>query len=531
MSNRTHRILGSRVLAIAIRWLWTLVPLAAVPFWQSIAAADEPTSRPVLVEVRQLPPIALAVGHSTLLRSASPISRVSVTEPKIATVESISPTQVMLQGKSVGSTDVIVWGEGDQASQALVIVGIDRSDIRAELTKLLPNTELKVDSSNEVLVISGRLETAEDAQILHKFLDAAQIKYIDKTTVSGLQQVQIKVMVAEASRTAIRTLGINAVQTGGSFFGGDTIGPDGGGPLNPISIGTASGTSATAARVPFTFTSGTTVTPAATLFGGFPDANLEFFVQALQENQYMRVLAEPNLVALSGQEASFLAGGEFPIPVVQGGGGAGSNLSITIDYKEFGVRLRFHPTVLGDGRIRLHVAPEVSELSNGTGSVEIQGFTIPTILTRRAETTIEMNNGQTFALAGLIDQDTSARATQVPGLGDLPVLGALFRSVRYQQDDTELVLMVTASLVEPGALKPTTPVPGSTHVVPNDWELYSLGHIEGQAAGKLSPADAESLRESGLGRLRGPGSWADWDPPVAPTPVEQNATPAPTTAP
>jgi len=207
------------------------------------------------------------------------------------------------------------------------------------------------------------------------------------------------------------------------------------------------------------------------------------------------------------------------------GGGAGTTTSITIDYKEFGVRLRFHPTVLGDGRIRLHVAPEVSELSNGTGSVEIQGFVIPTILTRRAETTVELNNGQTFALAGLIDQDTSARTSQVPGLGDIPVLGAMFRSVRYQQDDTELVLMVTASLVEPGSLTPNTPVPGSTHVAPNDWEFYAMGRIEGQSAGKLSPVDAESLRESGLGRLRGPGSWADWDSTPAPAPASSRAQP------
>jgi pilus assembly protein CpaC len=192
-------------------------------------------------------------------------------------------------------------------------------------------------------------------------------------------------------------------------------------------------------------------------------------------------------------------------------GGATSS-AITIEYKEFGVRLRFQPTVLGDNKIRLHVAPEVSELSNGVGSVQLQGFSIPSILTRRADTVLELNSGQTFAMAGLISQTTQARSSRVPGLGDLPILGALFRSVRYQQGDTELVLLVSASLVEPGALKENPPLPGMTHIVPNDWDLYATGRIEGRSAGKVSPADAEWMRQAGLNRLRGPGAWVSYEP-------------------
>jgi len=497
------------------------LPLAAgLPAMAQGNDAAAPAAGPTLQAVAQLPPISLFAGHATLIHSSSPIKEVSLTDPKIADVRVVNPTQLMISGKNVGSTDLIIWSDNGQASQAAVIVGVDQAALRIELARMLPTAKLKIDMSNDVLVVSGKLDRAEDAQGLHRFLDTAQVKYLDMTSLSGVQQVQIKVTVAEASRVAIRALGINAVQSGGSFFGGSTIGADGGGPLNPISIGAASGASATGARVPFTFLSDTTVSPAATLFGGFPDANLELFVQALEENQYMRVLAEPNLVALSGQEASFLAGGEFPIPVVQGGGGGGtgSGVSISIEYKDFGVRLRFVPTVLGDGRIRLHVAPEVSELSTGTGSVEIQGFNIPAILTRRAETTIELCNGQSFAMGGLISQETSSRSSQVPGLGDLPVIGSLFRSVRYQQQDTELVLLVTASLVEPGAHKLDGVVPGSLHKSPDDWELYALGRIEGRTAGKLSPADAEMLRQSGLGRLRGPGAWAGYEaqPPDSP---------------
>src|SRR6185503_13142243 len=216
------------------------------------------------------------------------------------------------------------------------------------------------------------------------------------------------------------------------------------------------------------------------LFANFPNSDLLFFVQALAENQYLRILAEPSLVAMSGEEASFLAGGEFPIPVVQGVNAT----SITVTYKEFGVRLRFRPTVLGDGAIRLHVAPEVSELTNA-GSVTLQGFNIPGLLTRRAETTLELNSGQTFGMAGLISQSTQARTSRVPHIGDLPVLGALFRSVRYQSGDTELVLLVTASLVEPLSVANMPPTPGITHSDPNDWELYAMGKIEGKAPARL----------------------------------------------
>jgi len=501
--------------------------VATAPAGAQPAPTTFPATATVLESALQLPPITVLAGHTTLIHSKTPIKQVSVTDPKIADVHAISPTELMISGKGAGTTDLLLWGEGEQPIQATVVVGVDREWLRSEIVKLLPAVQLKVEMSHDVLVVSGKLDRAEDAAALHRFLEMAQVKYVDMTTLTGVQQVQIKVMVAEASRTAIRTMGINAVQTGGSFFGASTVGADGGGPLNPISIGTASGASATGAKVPFTFLSDTTISPAATLFGGFPDANLEFFIQALEENQYIRVLAEPNLVALSGQEANFLAGGEFPIPVVQGGGTSGT--SISIDYKEFGVKLRFVPTVLGDGRIRLHVAPEVSELSSGTGSVEIQGFNIPAILTRRAETTIELCNGQSFALGGLISQETTARSSQVPGLGDLPVLGALFRSVRYQQQDTELVLLVTASLVEPGSLKAHPLLPGSLHTAPNDWELYALGRIEGRTAGKLSPADAEMLRQTGLGRLRGPGAWASYEtkPPEAPDSTPVAPAPAP----
>jgi pilus assembly protein CpaC len=347
-----------------------------------------------------------------------------------------------------------------------------------------------------------------------------------------VQQVQLKVIIAEASRSAVRALGINAVVGGGSAFGGVTIGPENGGPINPVSIGVPQGSGIH--PIPFNFTQPTNVSPAATLFAGIPSADLAVFVQALAENQYVRLLAEPTLVALSGQDANFLAGGEFPIPVVQGGSGAGGT-SISVEYKEFGVRLKFKPMVLGDGSIRLHVAPEVSEISNGPGAVQIQGFNIPALLSRRAETTLELKSGQSFAMAGLISQTTEARNSRVPGMGDLPILGPLFRSVRYQHGDTELLVLVTATLVEPSSSTGQPLLPGADHVRPSDWELYLQGRIEGRASPsppRLSPADAQSMKDIGLDRLKGPGAWANYETgpanssaPFSPPPTTTTTTP------
>jgi pilus assembly protein CpaC len=235
----------------------------------------------------------------------------------------------------------------------------------------------------------------------------------------------------------------------------------------------------------------------------------------------MRILAEPTLVAMSGEDASFLAGGEFPVPIAQNSSGTGT--TITVEYKEYGIRLKFHPTVLGENVIRLSIAPEVSELSDA-GAVIIQGFSIPSIVTRKAQTTLELKSGQTFAMAGLINHTATGRNSRIPGLGDLPVLGAMFRSVRYENDETELVVMVKASLVNPFSAGQPPPVPGDTHAKPNDWELYAMGAIEGQAP-KLSKAQAAWLEQSGLSKLRGPGGWVSSD--ARPAEAPHNDSPAP----
>lgn len=441
--------------------------------------------------------ITFIVGESTIVDAPWPTVRVAVTDPTIANIQVLTPEQVLLQGSKVGSTDLIMWSQDEnKVQQWKVQVRLDTDSYKKKLEELFPDSLLKVSESGETLIVTGLLRSADQAVQLHDFFDKSGITYVDMTSVAGVQQVQLQVRVAEVSRTALRTLAVNTLYANNDFFGGITASPSGGTPLlSEIEIG------------PGSFDA--TFSPAVTIFAGVPRADFETFLQAIAENQYLRILANPTLVALSGEQASFLAGGEFPIPVVQGGG-AGGNTSITVDYREFGVRVSFRPVVLGDGTIRLYVAPEVSDLTN-VGAVDIQGFSIPALIVRKAETTLELKSGQTFAMAGLIKDKNEAINARIPGLGDLPVLGPLFRSVRYQKNETELVVLVTASLVEPMSLATTGPLPGFLHNEPNDWEFYIDGKLEGEEPAKIDPDNAKLLKQMGLDSLVGPGAWDSYD--------------------
>lgn len=496
---QSHFGIGSAVTAIAV----ALVAAAAA------AAPPGPTTSPAVTNAERSGAIHVYLGNSQIVNSPWPVTRVSITSPDVADVQVLAPGQVLVQGKSVGSTDLIFWGkQEDQVWRSKVDVDADIDELRKTLAMLFPDGKLVLGQSGRALVISGTLARAEQAQQLRRLMDSRKFNYLDMTSLAGTQQVQLQIRLAEVDRQAIRALGINLLHTGHDFFGGSTIGSAGGGPINPIQIGPPSGASASVSKVPFVFNQDVGVSPGVTLFGGFPSAGLEFFIQAIRENQYMRILAEPTLVAVSGEEASFLAGGEFPVPIVQSTTG-GTGTSISVEYKQFGVRLFFRPIVLGDGSIRLKVAPEVSELTD-VGAVVISGFVIPALQTRRSETTLEMKSGQTFAMAGLINDTTVARASRIPGLGDMPVLGVLFRSVRHQRRETELVVLVKATLASPSSDTPP-PLPGVTYSPPNDWELYCLGSVVGRAPARVSAVDREWLRSKGLNKLKGPGAWATYE--------------------
>ena len=482
------------------------VILASNPLlgYSSEAASDKVSFNPETITV--------IVGESTIIKTPWPTVRVAVTDPKIADVQVLTRDQVLLQGIKVGSTDLILWSEGEkQVSQRKVLVNIDTARFKEKLDELFPLSSLEVNQSNEVLIVKGLLRTADQVTQLHSYLDKIGIAYVDMTSVAGVQQVQLQVRVAEVSRSALRALGINAfhTHTNDDYFVGTRIGGAG---VSPISIGPKPGTAA-GDTTDFVFGNDVTAGTLVTIFAGFPKSDFEIFLQALAENHYLRILANPTLVALSGEDASFLAGGEFPVPVPQGGAGIGGIPTITIQYKKYGVQLDFRPTVLGDGSIRLFVSPEVSEIST-INIVKIVDTDIPSLNTRKAQTTLELKSGQTFAIAGLLKHNTQALNARIPGLGDIPVLGPLFRSVRYTEDETELVILVTASLVEPMSVATVPPLPGFLHARPTDWELYLEGRIEGKEPAKIDSSNAQWLKKIGLGGLLGPGAWDSYDKPI-----------------
>ncbi|MHC4530505.1 MAG: type II and III secretion system protein family protein [Planctomycetota bacterium] len=447
--------------------------------------------------------ISIVVGQSQVVQAPWPTIRVAVTDPRIANVQILTPNQVLLQGLAVGSTDLIMWNEDEtEIWQVAVKVILDIESHMQKLRQLFPDCRIDLDQSGSTLIAKGTLRKTNQAGKLREYLKKTGVEFLDMTNVAGTQQVQLQVRVAEVSRNVTKVLSTNFIYADSHFFGASTPSSSSGEPL----------ISAIFTKPVDYLNTSWEASSAVSVLAGVPRANFDLFINALAENQYLRILANPTLVALSGEEATFLAGGEFPIPVPQGG----SNDSITIEYKEYGVRLTFRPTVLGDGTIKLYVAPEVSELTT-VGSVNFGGFEVPAVTTRRMETTLELNSGQTFAMAGLLRSNTGATNARLPGLGDLPILGPLFRSVRYEKDETELVVLVTAVLVEPMSLAQVPPLPGFLHSEPTDWEFYIEGKIDGSKPAKVNPADAEWMQQMGLDELMGPGAWDSYDNPASPS--------------
>jgi pilus assembly protein CpaC len=456
--------------------------------------------------------VILIAGRSTIVRAPWTTSRVAVTDPRVADVQVLTAQQVLVQGIKVGTTDLILWSQDEsQTLQRRIVVRMDVETVQTSLQRLFPGAELTASDSGETLIVQGLVRSADQATQLKDLLEKTKMSYVNMTSLAGIQQVQLQVRIAEVARAALRQLGVNAVGTDDDFFFGQKIG----GIVPSMDIGpagqilpTAPNSKAFDSLAFATPEKGITAGSSVTLFAGFPKADLEVYLSALAENQYMRILANPTLIALSGEEAEFLAGGEFPIPVPQSSGGG--QQTVTIEYKQYGVLLTFRPVVLGDGGIRLTAMQEVSELTD-VGALQIQGYSVPGLTTRRAAATLELKSGQSFALAGLLRNTDAAVTSRIPGLGNLPIIGPLFRSVRYRNEETELVILVTASLVEPMSLAAAPPLPGVAHQAPSDWELYVEGRIEGKKPPRIDPASRQWLEEMGLDKLVGPGAWDTYE--------------------
>ncbi|HYM01607.1 MAG TPA: type II and III secretion system protein family protein [Stellaceae bacterium] len=426
----------------------SLAPLASSAAPKS-AAATAATGAPLMVEV----------GKGQLINIDHPATSVFVADPDVADVQVKSPSLIYIFGKAGGETSLIAVGENDQVLTNMTVrVRLDVNRVADAIHHLVPRSAISVQSIDDTIVLEGTVYSAAEGEdirrVTQRFVsDPKQV--INRMKVEAPNQINLRVRVAEISRELIKQFGFNwdAAFSKGNFVFGLASGP------NPTQV--AQGIFNTRTL------SADAKTTVNNLFGSARVGNtdLNALIDALDSEGIITVLAEPNLTAVSGEQASFLAGGEFPVPVAsQLSGGVAT---ITVDWKKFGVSLGFVATIAGNDRISLHVAPEVSELST-TGAVTINNITLPALTTRRADTTVEMASGQSFAIAGLLQNNVNQKIDKFPWLGDVPILGALFRSTSFQRNETELVIIVTPYIVRPVTAANRLMAPTDGYVSPND---------------------------------------------------------------
>jgi pilus assembly protein CpaC len=433
--------------------------------------------------------LRLLVGRSTLVDIGTPISRVSLTSADVADALVTSPNQLLVHGKVPGSISMFVWSRGGEVRRFEVAVQRDLSRLSDQVHQLFPGDDIQVRGNGRAVVLSGMVASKDVADravnvamgFVEKKEDVVSLLQVRPSPVSN--QVLLKVRFAEVSRSALTEFGM-------SFFTSPT------GIKNTVGRVTTQQFPAPKyedlqwTKVNSDYGMSPSTSSGKVSFSDFLNVfllnqkyDLGVVIKAMQSKGLFQSLAEPNLVAESGQEASFLAGGEFPVPVVQGG----SNQSISVQFKEFGIRLNFTPTVNGD-RVHLKVRPEVSVLDYGN-AVQLNGFRIPALSTRRAETQLELRNGQTFAVAGLMNNQVSSTLQKVPGIGDIPILGELFKSRSAQKDQTELVVMITPEIL-------ATDAPGVTTALPRTQEEFLPALPEGKSKAPLAPAFTPQRRSS-----------------------------------
>jgi pilus assembly protein CpaC len=407
--------------------------------------------------------VHVLVGKSIVINVQAPLTRVLSSNPTAVEAMATSPTQVVVEGKATGNGSLILWDASGRSQILDVAVDLDIAGLRNAMQRSYPKEQLEVEADAGRLVLTGTASNAHIVEELGKMAGAYSSQVVNSVHVplTHERQVVLEVKFAEVDRTALLQLGTNWFTPGaGHTTGTVTTGQFGG-----FGISTSSATTTTVGATTSTSVKATpptiSVTNPLNLFLFNSDINLGVVIQALQARNVAEILAEPNLMATSGQKATFLAGGEFPFPIVQGSTGLPV---VTITFKPFGVKLDFTATVQDDNTLRLHVAPEVSTL-DFTNALTVSGFTVPAISTRRAETEIELKDGQSFGIAGLLDRRATTQLSKVPGIGDIPVLGELFRSRSINKTNTELLVFVTPHIVDPVhvdtpvAAAPTVPVP------------------------------------------------------------------------
>jgi len=378
----------------------------------------------------------LLVGRSLVITSPSRIKRVSLADPEIAEAIVVSPTQVLVNGRKPGGVSLLVWDEADQSQAFEVSVDIDVLSLSQKIHEVFPAEDIHIDTSKESVILTGKISSAAVADKILEVVKGATPKVTSMMEVPIMANAQILLQVrfAEVDRSAADQFGINFLSLPGAKNVGSVSTQQYGPPqLTNQSNGTGS--------------AAFSLSDLLNVFLFRPDINLAVTIKALQDNNLLQILAEPNLLTQSGKDASFLAGGEFPYPVPQSGGGSGYT-TITIQFKEYGIRLNFTPTFMADGTIHLKVKPEVSALDY-TNALTIQGYVIPGLTTRRVESEMDLQDGQSFAIAGLVDNRLTKQLEKIPWIGDVPVLGKLFQSHNYLASKSELLVLVTPRIVKP----------------------------------------------------------------------------------
>lgn len=454
MNNKNQMRYGGMLRALGLA---ALLVLPTMPVYSATTSAKPVTAAEAAIEFA--PQVSASIGKSALLRLPAAASRVSVGDKTIADVILLNPREIYLLGKKVGTTNIILWSRSGQSTVIDVQVGIDPSALQGQLGKLMPGEkDIKVSAAADSLVLTGSVADAMKAARAAELAEAfAGKKVVNMLKVTGAQQVMLEVKIAEVQKNVLDQLGakINPIRTVGgstySFLADFLSGANG-----SLTITRANGSSYT--------------------------------IDAQNKDDVIKILAEPTIMAISGQEGSFLAGGKVYITVAQpGAGGVATN---TLEEKEFGIALKFTPTVLEGDLVNLKVAPEVTEISK-TGFVS-GTTTLPAMNTRRAATTVQLHDGQSFAIAGLIKNTLTESVSRFPMLGDLPILGALFRSSSFQNDKTELLIVITPRLVKP--LSPDYALPTDNFTPPGRGEFFLGGKMEGNAPAKSAEPAAPAAQ-------------------------------------
>ena len=418
-----------------------MVAMLSVAFTIAIAIttanAQETSYKASFANNKETIAVNVLVGQSRVINFDKAIGRFSVSNPDIAEAVLVAPDQVLVNGKAFGQVNFIAWEQtGGRFIIFDVFVRANLSLIDSQMRALFPKDDIRLSQANGSVVMSGKVVDPKTVVQAQSVIEAAGFKVVNmlESPVKNIAQVQLEVRVAEVSRSRMRDYSTSY----------SPMPP--GGTVGYINSGNGPSTLSEAETSPLSASLKSILSPALNLFIFNRTINTAAMLRMLRTQGAIRELAEPNLVAMDGQQASFLAGGEFPVPIVQSGGN--DKPAVSVMFKEYGIRLNFKPTIIDEDHIRLELEPEVSTIDFANG-VKFSGFVIPALKTRRAKTAVELRDGQSFALAGLLENSESKSLSKIPVVGDIPILGNLFKSKSFQKEETELMFFMTAHLVKP----------------------------------------------------------------------------------